>query len=79
MGIPIQCDHTIDSDVEKLFDRVRHEQEARSPRQQCLGGYEKDPQRDFDSPFWGSQPGAGMLCLLPAFVPITLPANTRLG
>lgn len=53
VGIPIQCDHTIDSDVEKLFDRVRQEQGKLDLLvNNVWGGYEKDPQRDFDSPFW---------------------------
>src|SRR5262245_44990609 len=26
IGIPVRCDHTVDSDVEELFERVRHDQ-----------------------------------------------------
>jgi hypothetical protein len=26
MGIPVRCNHTVDSDVEELFEQVRREQ-----------------------------------------------------
>ena len=53
VGIPVQCDHTDDSDVERLFDRVRQEHGKLDLLvNNVWGGYEKDPQRDFDSPFW---------------------------
>lgn len=53
VGIPVQCDHTIDEEVESLFARV----EAEQGRLDILvnnvwGGYEKDPNGLFPGPFW---------------------------
>lgn len=52
-GIPVRCDHTVDSEVESLFARV----EAEQGRLDILvnnvwGGYEKYLDDSFVSPFW---------------------------
>ncbi|MFW6124830.1 MAG: SDR family oxidoreductase, partial [Pirellulales bacterium] len=49
-AIPVGCDHTVDSDVEALFDRVRREQGRLDLLvNNAWGGYERAV--DF-SPFW---------------------------
>jgi NAD(P)-dependent dehydrogenase (short-subunit alcohol dehydrogenase family) len=52
-GVPIRCDHTIDSDVAALADRIRED----GARLDCLvnnawGGYEQ--RDDADAPFFGT-------------------------
>lgn len=53
LGIPVVCDHTVEAEVEALFERV----EGERGRLDLLvnnvwGGYEKDPAGDFTAPFW---------------------------
>lgn len=53
MGIPVRCDHTVDADVDVLFERVKQEQGRLDILvNNVWGGYEKDPDGDFVSPFW---------------------------
>jgi NAD(P)-dependent dehydrogenase (short-subunit alcohol dehydrogenase family) len=53
MGIPVRCDHTVDAEVEALFERVKQEQGRLDVLvNNVWGGYEKDPQGDFVAPFW---------------------------
>jgi NAD(P)-dependent dehydrogenase (short-subunit alcohol dehydrogenase family) len=51
-GIAVQCDHTVDSDVEQLFARV-HEEQARLDLlvNNAWGGYEHHDYRKFGAPF----------------------------
>jgi NAD(P)-dependent dehydrogenase (short-subunit alcohol dehydrogenase family) len=53
VGIPVQCDHAADDQVEALFERVRREQ----PQLDILvnnvwGGYENHDDETFEVPFW---------------------------
>lgn len=53
VGIPVRCDHTHDDEVESLFSQV----EAEQGRLDILvnniwGGYEKEMDKGFVSPFW---------------------------
>ena len=53
IGIPVQCDHTQDKQVEALFQRVKQE----AGRLDILvnnvwGGYENYDDASFDLPFW---------------------------
>lgn len=52
-GIPVRCDHTVDADVDALFQRVSREQGRLDLLvNNVWGGYEHyDPGR-FDAPFW---------------------------
>jgi NAD(P)-dependent dehydrogenase (short-subunit alcohol dehydrogenase family) len=57
VGIPVRCDHTADTKVEALFDRVRRE----SGRLDLLvnnawGGYEQYDVGRFTAPFWEQPP-----------------------
>ena len=54
VGILVRCDHTVDEDVEALFARVEEEQGRRLDVlvNNVWGGYERDPEGDFVSPFW---------------------------
>jgi NAD(P)-dependent dehydrogenase (short-subunit alcohol dehydrogenase family) len=50
-GIPVRCDHTLDADVEALFDRVGSEQGHLDVLvNNAWGGYELSP--DPSLPFW---------------------------
>jgi NAD(P)-dependent dehydrogenase (short-subunit alcohol dehydrogenase family) len=52
-GIPIQCDHTDDAQVEALFDRVKSEQDKLDLLVNNIwGGYEDYEGASFDSRFW---------------------------
>jgi NAD(P)-dependent dehydrogenase (short-subunit alcohol dehydrogenase family) len=52
-GIPVRCDHTVDGEVEALFERVRRE-EGRLDLlvNNVWGGYEEHPGEGFTAPFW---------------------------
>jgi len=51
-GIPIRCDHTVDSDVEALFARVKHMQGRLDLLvNNAWGGYEQHDFRTFGAPF----------------------------
>ena len=52
-GIPARCDHTVDAEVEALFERVKQEQGRLDILvNNVWGGYEKDPDGNFGVPFW---------------------------
>ena len=52
-GIPVRCDHTIDSEVEGLFERIRNEQGRLDILvNNVWGGYERFGDEDFGAPFW---------------------------
>jgi NAD(P)-dependent dehydrogenase (short-subunit alcohol dehydrogenase family) len=53
VGIPVRCDHTLDSDVEALFEQVRHQQGRLDLLfNNVWGSYENYETADFDAPFW---------------------------
>jgi NAD(P)-dependent dehydrogenase (short-subunit alcohol dehydrogenase family) len=53
LGIPVRCDHTVDGDVEALFDRVGQEQDRIDLLvNNVWGGYEAYDGASFDLPFW---------------------------
>jgi NAD(P)-dependent dehydrogenase (short-subunit alcohol dehydrogenase family) len=53
VGIPVRCDHTVDSDVGALFEQVRQQQERLDLLvNNVWGGYENYETADFDAPFW---------------------------
>lgn len=53
VGISARCDHTVDAEVEALFERVKQEQGRLDILvNNVWGGYEKDPEGDFVAPFW---------------------------
>lgn len=52
IGIPVRCDHTVDTDVEALFERVRREQDRLDLLvNNVWGGYENHDET-FTWPFW---------------------------
>jgi NAD(P)-dependent dehydrogenase (short-subunit alcohol dehydrogenase family) len=52
-GIPVRCDHTVDSDVQALFQRVREEQGRLDLLvNNVWGGYEQYEFERFTIPFW---------------------------
>ena len=52
-GIAVRCDHTIDSEVEGLFERIRNEQGRLDILvNNVWGGYEQYGDEDFSTPFW---------------------------
>lgn len=52
-GIPVRCDHTIDEQIEALFDRIKQEQGRLDLLvNNAWGGYEQYDSNTFDSPFW---------------------------
>jgi NAD(P)-dependent dehydrogenase (short-subunit alcohol dehydrogenase family) len=52
-GIAVRCDHTVDSDIESLFQRVREEQGRLDLLvNNVWGGYEQYEFERFTSPFW---------------------------
>jgi NAD(P)-dependent dehydrogenase (short-subunit alcohol dehydrogenase family) len=52
-GIPVRCDHTVDSDVEELFERVRREQGRIDLLvNNAWGGYEHHDYQKFSAPFY---------------------------
>jgi NAD(P)-dependent dehydrogenase (short-subunit alcohol dehydrogenase family) len=53
MGLPMRCDHTVDEQVEALFERVRQEQGRLDLLvNNVWGGYEQYDDATFDAPFW---------------------------
>ena len=53
MGIPVCRDHTMDADVEALFEQVRHQQRRLDLLvNNVWGGYEDCEAADFDAPYW---------------------------
>ena len=54
VGIPVRCDHTVESEVEALFERVRREQGRLDTLANAVwGGSEQYVQKDWKSkPFW---------------------------
>lgn len=53
VGIPVRCDHTVDGDVEALFERVRRERKRLDVLvNNVWGGYEQIEQKDFAARFW---------------------------
>lgn len=53
IGIPVRCDHTVDADVAKLFDRVRREHGGLGLLvSNAWGGYEHYGEKAFVEPFW---------------------------
>ena len=52
-GIAVRCDHTVDSDVERLFARVQREQGRLDLLvNNAWGGYEQHDYRKFTAPFY---------------------------
>ncbi len=52
VGIPVRCDHTVDEEVEALFDRVKQERGRLDILvNNAWGGYE-NYDSSFDAPFW---------------------------
>lgn len=53
LGIPVRCDHTVDAEVEALFQRVRSEQGRLDLLvNNVWGGYEQYEFDRFTAPFW---------------------------
>jgi NAD(P)-dependent dehydrogenase (short-subunit alcohol dehydrogenase family) len=53
LGIPIPCDHTADEQVERLFRRVKGDQNRLDVLvNNVWGGYENYDAATFDAPFW---------------------------
>jgi NAD(P)-dependent dehydrogenase (short-subunit alcohol dehydrogenase family) len=53
IGIPVRCDHTVDADVEALFERVRREQGRMDLLvNNAWGGYEHHDHQKFSAPFY---------------------------
>jgi NAD(P)-dependent dehydrogenase (short-subunit alcohol dehydrogenase family) len=53
LGIPVHCDHTVDSEVETLFARVQREHGRLDVLvNNVWGGYEHYESGRFDVPFW---------------------------
>jgi len=53
VGIPVRCDHTDDSEVQPLFERVRREQGRLDVLvNNVWGGYEQHDVERFSLPFW---------------------------
>lgn len=53
LGIPVQCDHTNDEQVEALFEQVKLEQSRLDILvNNVWGGYENYDDSSFDLPFW---------------------------
>ncbi len=52
-GIPVRCDHTVDAEVQALFDRVKSEQGRLDILvNNVWGGYEQYEFERFTDPFW---------------------------
>ncbi len=89
VGIPVRCDHTIDAEVENLFERVKRERGRLDLLvNNVWGGYEQHEHDRFTAPFW-EQPArhwdgmftAGLRAHLTATrlaVPLMLPARSWL-
>ena len=56
IGIAVRCDHTVDADVERLFEHVRRQRGRLDLLvNNAWGGYEQRGETDapfFDAPFW---------------------------
>lgn len=53
MGIPVRCDHTVDAEVEALFERVKREQGRLDLLvNNAWSGYEYYDGKEFVVPFW---------------------------
>jgi len=53
VGIPVRCDHTVDAQVEALFERVKREHGYLDILvNNAWGGYERYDPDNFDAPFW---------------------------
>jgi NAD(P)-dependent dehydrogenase (short-subunit alcohol dehydrogenase family) len=53
VGIPARCDHTVDADVEALFERIKEERgQLDLLVNNVWGGYEQHDGETFDAPFW---------------------------
>ena len=53
VGIAVRCDHTVDSDVDSLFERIRREQGRLDILvNNVWGGYEDFAAANFVAPFW---------------------------
>ncbi len=53
VGIPVHCDHTVDAEVEALFERIKQEQGRLDLLvNNVWGGYERYGDADFDAAFW---------------------------
>ena len=52
-GIAVRCDHTVDAEVEALFERIKGEQGRLDLLvNNVWGGYENYESAEFDAPFW---------------------------
>ena len=52
-GIAVRCDHTVDTEVEAVFERIRREQGRLDILvNNVWGGYERFGEEDFSAPFW---------------------------
>lgn len=53
IGVAVWCDHTVDAEVEALFERIRGEQGRLDILvNNVWGGYERFGEEDFSAPFW---------------------------
>jgi NAD(P)-dependent dehydrogenase (short-subunit alcohol dehydrogenase family) len=53
VGVPVRCDHTVDAEVEALFERVRQERGRLDILvNNVWGGYEGHEHERFAAPFW---------------------------
>lgn len=53
MGIPVRCDHTVQTDIEKLFAQIDKEQGRLDLLvNNAWGGYEGYTHKNFGQPFW---------------------------
>lgn len=53
IGVAVRCDHTVDAEVEALFERIRGEQGRLDILvNNVWGGYERFGEEDFSAPFW---------------------------
>lgn len=52
-GIAVRCDHTVDAEVEAVFERIHREQGRLDILvNNVWGGYERFDEEDFSAPFW---------------------------
>jgi NAD(P)-dependent dehydrogenase (short-subunit alcohol dehydrogenase family) len=88
-GIAVRCDHTEDSEVEELFERVQHEQGRIDLLvNNAWGGYEQHDYRKFGAPFheqplrhWNGMFTAGVRAAMVASrlaIPLMLPQRQGL-
>ena len=75
IGIPVRCDHTVDSEVEALFEGVRRDQgHIDLLVNNAWGGYEHHDYRTFSAPFY-EQPSRHWEGMFTAGVRATLMAS----